>query len=921
MENLVSSILDNLNSEFSEISTLNFNNLKRILNEDLKSPLEILNIIENEPDNGNLYKIKAKEHVHKIINKLYNENTLDSHFHKLYWEISTKIVTTNYDQIIENNKPDDREIEIFSNENEFQTLKAQKDDAKFLYKIHGDFKNPETIILFESDYKSIYSNNNANNNALGDFFKNKTFLFLGFSLSDPFINELFTKIKSLYNNYTLGNHFLISTSSPSDFSKFDVKHIRINDYTESLKNFLELLIKEKKSLEEKLEIVKDEHIKNENLDSLFVLVKSKMDDLIKDPNNKTLSSEIHDIQTKINELIYGPLNVLKTFNSEYKNTHLQMLFDNIYGNDKLSQETIDDINRIRSDYDNHKWFERCQLVSALTCSLFIFNKANEKKISILVDFINDGEDKVWERSLTYLIMILNHLGNKWLRFDTIKKKVNTLAFNNRVQNACQIIVEYILVVGIDNYTFSSNVFENEYFKENPYNYFLPFFKENNPLFENIYENFKDEENIEDFIEFLENVPFPDSLKYIMCNTASVKRNSTQSNDNKMIMYSHLEINGGYYPYAGFIQEFVSFIKNFPSLQNQKLIDTQLKITSTPLKDYLLNEKERFRILGIHFFKEAQWGQAIINFEKYTKLDDNDMVVLDNLVSCYLNNNEIEKAQDLSINIYTRHPKNIYNLLRLADIYHSESKFVESLNLLDEYIKIDDANPEVHFKRAVTLLALSNFDDALISNEKAEELEFEDKASLYEVYGIIFKNLKDFNVAFDYYNKAIEIDTKNPELYSARSELYEDAGDYDKAIADINRAIGLDSDESYLFTKIYYLLQTNKLNEVYSILLNIKNKEDQEYYNTLTNYYRLKGEFDLAFSTIEKAIQITDKKNRLIGTKAAIYATMGDDINFFKYLNQILAAGEKASRFLPDIKNKYRDNDEFLRILKKYNQEI
>jgi len=921
-KSLVSGILDDLDSDFSEDSSLNFINLKRSLIDNTKSPLEILNKIENESDSGRLYKTRAKEYVHKVLNEINIENSLHSDVHKLLWELSSKIVTTNYDQIIEANSPDDRTIDVFGNENVFMSLKAQKDNAKFLYKIHGDFKNPKTIVLFESDYKSIYSQNNPNEDALSTFFKNNTLLFLGFSLSDPFINELFTKIKNLYNNHTIANHFIFSTSDTGDFSKYDVKKIFINDWNDSLVSYLNELIQEK--VKEQDIIIDDINanildVKGDNIEDLTILIKNKIDELKNDPSNKSLASEMHDIKSKIDQLMYGDLDYLKTFDKEYKNTHLQMLFDTIYATEKLSKETLYEINRIRNDHENHQWFERCQLISAITCSLFIFNKADEKKISLLVDFINDNEDNVWERSLTYLVMILNHLGNKWLRFDPIKRKVKSLTLNTKVQDACQEIVEYILVFGIGKFNFTEKVFENQYFRESPYNYFLPFFKKNNPLFNNIYDNY-DGEDIEKFIELLERSPYPDSFKYIICNTKPKKIGIEDNEDRTLMRKSaeeHLKINVNYYPYAAYIQEFVSFIKNFPALQHKKLIDIQLKITSTPLKDYLLSEKEKFRVLGIHFHKEKNWGQAIINFEKYLQLSPEDLAISDNLVNCHLSNKEIEKAKDLSASIRQKYPKYTRNLNRLASIYFSIKSYQKALDIYDESINSTDKNANSYYEKAVVLIEMNKYEDALKSIQNAERQNFEYKSRLHNVYGVIYQRLKFFDDAIEAFTKAIALDQSNPIYYSNRSNLYEEINNYSKALEDINEAISLTDDETLTFTKVYYLIYLNQFELAFSQLAKTRVK-NVDYYNTLANYYRLKGEYDLAFSTIEKAIGL-DNNHTVIGTKAAIYASSGDDMNFYKHLDEILKKGVLVSKFLPDIKEKYKHKKDFKDILQKYNQ--
>lgn len=634
-----------------------------------------------------------------------------------------------------------------------------------------------------------------------------------------------------------------------------------------------------------------------------------------------LASEIHDLRSKIDQLIYGELDYLKTFDNEYKNNHLRMLFDTIYGVEKLTPQTINEINSIRTDYENHQWFERCQLISALTCSLFIFNKADEKKIAIIIDFINDNEDKVWQRALTYLVMILNHLGNKWLRFDSIKRKVKSLTLNIEVQSACQKIVEYILLFGIGKFNFSKDIFNNPYFKDNPFNYFLPFFKENNPLFDNIYDNYEGDD-IEEFIIFLESSPLPDSLKYINCNTAPNKSMSAKNSndDHRQIILRHLAINQNYFPFAGYIQEFVTFIRGSHDLQHKKLIDTQLKITSTPLKDYLLSEKEKYRILGFHFHKEKSWGQAIINFEKYLELSPDDMLVLDNVANCHLHNKDISKAKEASKKIYKFFPKEKFNLIRLANIYSSENQYEKTLSMINEFIDVDKEDSLVYFKKSLVLIELKKFDEALKSLDEAEKLNYENKIELYDVYCVIYKKLERYTEALEYSNKSIQLDRKQAYMYQERADSNVLLGKHDDALIDINHALSIETKDEYLFFKILLLLNTKKLDIVEEVFLKVRNKND-EYSNLIANYYRLKGRYNEALSIIDSLLLKTDYEKFYLGTKAAIYASAGDNDNFYKYLDEVLSTGVEAKSFMDDIKLKFRDDQKFNAILEKYNQKI
>lgn len=933
-KNLVLGILEKLDLDFSEISDLNFSNLKNSLNSGFRSPLDILNKLENDSNSGALYKTKAKEYVYSVFNEINTSHSLDSELHKLLWELSQKIITTNYDQILEANQPN-RTIDVFENANSFLARKSQQDDSKFLYKIHGDFKNPDSIVLFKSDYETIYAQQTSNSDALGDFFKNKTFLFLGFSLSDPFINDLFTKIKRLYNNYTVGNHYIFSTNTVNSFSEYDVKLIHINDWNKSLNDYLNELIKIKDStveiIDSEIEIHTKSDVSENDPESLFLIFNNKAQELRKNPGDKELASEIHNLKSKINELLYGDLDELVKIDT-FKNTHIEVIFEAIYGNECLTNETVVEINKIRNDTKNYKWYERSQLVSALACSLVIFNKADKTKISLLIDFINDNEEKVWEKSLTYLVIILNHLGYKWVKYPILTNKINSLTQNSKVQEACQKILEYLLIFGIDIFNFSEKVFEQEYFQK-PSNYFLPFFKEDNPMFEKIYENYTGE-NIENFINVLEKAPFPDSIKYVYCNT---KRNINKKEDSADMekdnfITNHLLINESFYPYAGIMQEFVSFVRSFPPIQHKKLLDTQIKLTSTPLKDYILNEKEKYRALGIHFFKEKQWGQAIINFNRYLDFEPKDLMILHNLESCFINNKEIEKAEDIVFKIREIFPNNIDNLISLMQVYIDRKKYEEAFEVSQECIKIDDGIARIYYLRAWIFYYRGKFENGLLELEKCSKLNYEDKAELNNVFSILHMRLEKYDLALKYINEAIELDSASkkaitPELYNHRSQIYEYLSNYNEALKDINVALTVDQDPLIMIDKVYILLKINDLKEAKILLnkINISQKKNPEYYNAKANYYRLVGDYDLALEMIEIAFELsktdTNENRHYIGTKAAIYATMGDHDNFYIYLDKVLSTGEKASRFFEDVKNKYKNEKNFLEILEKYNQTI
>lgn len=853
-KNLVVGILDKLDENHGGNSDINFKNISNKVKSEKTSIFEALNKIESDKNTKTQYKSESKQIINKNID-LIDLSSQDSPVHSLLWEVTTKIVTTNYDRVLENFKPDNKDIKIFENQNRFQSLKSQQSDSQFLYKIHGDFENPETIILFESDYKEIYNSKNHNQDTLSAFFKGKTLLFVGFSLSDPFVTELFDNIKLIYNRFSINTHFSFSTND-DDFSRYDVQTIKINDWNEDLKNYLEQLKKIKidsRSLVNKEEVIFEQE-QIEDLNSLNELIKNKIKELKKNPSDVKLISEINDIRGKIDKSIFGEIDYLQKIDINYKNTELHSLFDAIYSSEKFDKNIIERINLIRSDYKNYHWYDRSVILSALTCSLIHFNKADEQKINLIIDFINDNENKIWQKAITSLFMVLNHLGNKWLRFPHITKKLENLKQIPQIQIACSQIIE-LFNMGFHNVSFlDEKIFENNYFKEKPFNYFLPFFADkDNHGFIQIYENF--DGDINSFIDFLSDSPLPDQLKYLFCNSKFLENSDKKKSKSlKKSTRDILQLNSFFYPYSAYIHELINFYKYFPEFQHQEKLKYHLKITETPIKDHLLNEVESHKALASHFMKQKQWGQAIVNLLDADKLNSNNIEILINLANCYSNMKDYDRELSLRL-------------------------------------KID-----------------------IIDNMNVQNIE-----DLYSLYNINKKYKKCVETAA----RLIDCDNQNDMYFGLRADSYYELEDNINALADYARAICLNpSISSYYYNRSYIYLHTNDFVNAERDILKARELKQNEIdiCNFYANYYRLTEDFDKAFENIDKALEI-DNNPILIGTKAVIFSSIGNDDEFYFYLENAIKDGAEANRLFPDIKEKYKNEPQFKNLLIKYNQEI
>jgi len=199
-----------------------------ILEKNILGPLEILEKLKSG------YKKIVYEHFEKVLGAVH-----ESSIHKKISTLSRKIVTTNYDKIIESNSTDPIVIDNTSN---FNLSKLDSLD-NYILKIHGDISRPDSCIIFNSDYENLYKQDTLAKYQLEKIFSNHTCLFLGFSFSDPYVNTLFDRISELYAGYG-PTHFLLTANT---INYDGIKCITIDDHSQ-VEKYIDTLAEYKKGL-------------------------------------------------------------------------------------------------------------------------------------------------------------------------------------------------------------------------------------------------------------------------------------------------------------------------------------------------------------------------------------------------------------------------------------------------------------------------------------------------------------------------------------------------------------------------------------------------------------------------------------------------------------------------------------------------
>jgi hypothetical protein len=117
--------------------------------------------------------------------------------HRLITVLPIKTVwTTNYDQLLEQAyRETGKRPDVKIQQNDLAVTIPKRDVT--IYKMHGDFSQPQNAVLTKEDYET-YNEHRAlfSEKLKGDLIE-KTFLFLGFSFTDPNIDHILGRIRVL----------------------------------------------------------------------------------------------------------------------------------------------------------------------------------------------------------------------------------------------------------------------------------------------------------------------------------------------------------------------------------------------------------------------------------------------------------------------------------------------------------------------------------------------------------------------------------------------------------------------------------------------------------------------------------------------------------------------------------------------------
>lgn len=169
----------------------------------------------------------------------------DFQLHKKLYRLSSKIITTNYDNAFEITS-DELANNVAYCGRDFELSQLRKRKKSWLFKLHGCIKDGDSLVIFPSKYSMLYKSREEKSRrtreCLKNIIQNNVLLFIGTGIGDFQIKNIFLNIKKILGKYT-EPHFIITNNKLNNELNSFLTPLEIDDFSD-IKIIIENILKE-----------------------------------------------------------------------------------------------------------------------------------------------------------------------------------------------------------------------------------------------------------------------------------------------------------------------------------------------------------------------------------------------------------------------------------------------------------------------------------------------------------------------------------------------------------------------------------------------------------------------------------------------------------------------------------------------------
>jgi tetratricopeptide (TPR) repeat protein len=286
--------------------------------------------------------------------------------------------------------------------------------------------------------------------------------------------------------------------------------------------------------------------------------------------------------------------------------------------------------------------------------------------------------------------------------------------------------------------------------------------------------------------------------------------------------------------------------------------------------------------GVIYNKLKKYELALKDLNKAIELDPKYATPYNNRGMTY----DGQKKHELALKDYSKaielDPKKASAYHNRGNTYFKLMKFELSLKDRDKAIELDPNDADFYVGRGSTYAAQCPRDNSDNAPEQCQKafLDFNQAIKLnpndavtYAIRGVIYNNLKQYELAIKDFNQAIKLDPSNAEFHIQRSGIYNNLKQYELALQDYNQAIKLDPSNAEFHIRrgdIHFLKKKYELSlQEFGEAIKLDPSNAKAYNNRGTTYYVGLKENSKARQDFQKAATLFKQQGNELGYKGAI----------------------------------------------------
>ncbi len=201
--------------------------------------------IENETDYVALAQyheneFNSRSKINQVLINEFSSKAIITENHKILSRLPISTYwTTNYDKLIETSLENEGKIPDVKYTVKQLALTKPKRDA-IVYKMHGDIEHPSEAIITRDDYESYFIKMKPYLSALAGDLISKTFLFIGFSFTDPNLDYILSRVRTTYEKHQRRHYCFmrnIQEESCADQTEYEYKQKKLKLFIKDLQRF------------------------------------------------------------------------------------------------------------------------------------------------------------------------------------------------------------------------------------------------------------------------------------------------------------------------------------------------------------------------------------------------------------------------------------------------------------------------------------------------------------------------------------------------------------------------------------------------------------------------------------------------------------------------------------------------------------